>query len=294
MRDPNFFRDELKIMSTRLKERSRQAIDQLISQGVQPKAARNGIGLVLQAPGARAITLFNQRGLTSSGRHYYQAKNQTAPTTFDFEQDPLKKGASYYITLLDGTKKKISTWDSLNRKWRLTQLGKTFYSKSVDKFIVQWPVRILLTRINGSIFEREDYLASTATSLGEIEVSKALLPEAQVAKVREIEQNWRQANGQLIDEQQFLVSEYEAAYLDTERPIEYDKQSMSVSGDFETTLNRPLREGKPFAFHGLDGVSEDAYEPTEGQCVSYQLSKHIKIKGKDAPYTQEQIVQMLI
>ena len=28
------------------------------------------------------------------------------------------------------------------------------------------------------------------------------------------------------------------------------------------------------------GVSEEAYEPTHGQCVSFQLSRHLKIRRK--------------
>ena len=34
-------------------------------------------------------------------------------------------------------------------------------------------------------------------------------------------------------------------------------------------------------------------EQTDGQCVSFQLSKHIKIKG-DAPWTQQQIAELLM
>ena len=45
---------------------------------------------------------------------------------------------------------------------------------------------------------------------------------------------------------------------------------------------------------GLMGISEDSLEETNEQCVSYQLSKHIKIKGENAPWTQQQIAEMLI
>ena len=93
-------------MTTRLRPRARQALDLLIAQGVQPKAARNGVGLVLQSPGTRATTLFNQRGLTPSGKYYYEKKGLSPPTRFDYEQDPERRGRSQYIRLLDGTSKK--------------------------------------------------------------------------------------------------------------------------------------------------------------------------------------------
>jgi hypothetical protein len=57
-------------------------------------------------------------------------------------------------------------------------------------------------------------------------------------------------------------------------------------------MHRPLREGKPWRFD-LDGVSEDAYEQTQNRCVSYQLSRHLKFKGGVAPWTQEQVAEML-
>ena len=44
--------------------------------------------------------------------------------------------------MLDGTQKKVSTWDNVNREWKVTALGKTFYSKAVDKFTMLWPVKI--------------------------------------------------------------------------------------------------------------------------------------------------------
>ena len=87
---------------------------------------------------------------------------------------------------------------------------------------------------------------------------------------------------------------YETHVLDTSRPIQYNKLTVNQQGDVSATMHRPLRQGKPWAFHGLEGVSADSLEETDEQCVSYQLSKHIKIKGKGAPWTQQQIAEMLI
>ena len=211
----------------------------------------------------------------------------------------MRKGRSQYIKLLDGTQNKIST--SKLPGWELTALGKTFYSKAVDRYTVLWPVRILLTRANntgasqGSIFEREDWLPSTEVeSLGEIEVPKNLSETAQRARVAQIERTWREQNATLIDGDAFMLTGYEAAYSDTRRQIEYNKVEYTQAGSLEATMHRPLREGKSWAFHGLQGVSTESLEETDGQCVSYQLSKHIRIKGKDAPWTQQQIAEMLM
>ena len=49
------------------------ALDAAIQQGVQPKAPRDGIGLVIGIPGARFRTLYDKRGiLTPAGKYYYE------------------------------------------------------------------------------------------------------------------------------------------------------------------------------------------------------------------------------
>ena len=55
-------------------------------------------------------------------------------------------------------------------------------SKSVDRYVIKWPVIVHLTRIDSTgrggkkgVFTRQDYLASTAIpELGEIEISRDL------------------------------------------------------------------------------------------------------------------------
>ena len=77
--------------------------------------------------GARFRTLYNNAGLTAAGRYYYDQTGIEPPGKFDFEQDAVRKGRSQYIKLLDGTQKKVSTWDSVKKEWKLTALGRTFF-----------------------------------------------------------------------------------------------------------------------------------------------------------------------
>ena len=150
----------------RIRVRVKNQIDAAITARAQPKAPRNGIGLILPTS-ARSRTLYDKNGITAAGKYYYDKTGIPPPGKFDYQQDATRKGTSQYIKLLDGTQKKISTWDNINREWKLTALGRTFYSKAVDKFTVLWPVKIQLSRINGSIFEKEDWMQSTAIeSLG--------------------------------------------------------------------------------------------------------------------------------
>ena len=57
-------------------------------------------------------------------------------------------------------------------------------------------------------------------------------------------------------------------------------------------MHRPLTEGIPWAFEHLPGVCPESLENTNNECVPYQLSKFIKIKGK-LPYTKNDILDLL-
>ena len=120
-------------------------IDAAITSGTQPKAPRSGLGLVLPT-WARFRTLFDKNGITAAGRYYYDKVGIAPPRNFDYQQDAVRRGRSQYIKLSDGTTKKVSTWDNINREWKLTALGKTFYAKAVDKFTVLWPVKTVVLR----------------------------------------------------------------------------------------------------------------------------------------------------
>ena len=123
----------------RVRAQVKNQIDASILAGTSPKAPRSGIGLVLPT-GTRFRTLYDKKGLTAAGKYYYDKSGIRPPGQFDFQQDAVRKGRSQFIRLLDGTRKKISTWDNVTREYRLTQLGKTFYSKAVDRYTVLWTV----------------------------------------------------------------------------------------------------------------------------------------------------------
>ena len=276
----------------RVRPQVRNQIDQAIQSNVQAKSPRSGIGLVIPTNG-RYRTLYDKNGITAAGRYYYSKTGLPEPGKFDFQQDSIRKGRSQFISLLDGSQKKISTWDNVNREWKLTALGRTFYSKAVDRFVVLFPVRIQLTRINGSIFEREDFMPSTSIeSLGEIEVPRSLGENQQRTRVAQIERTWRDQQP-TIEGEKVLLAGYETFLLDTSRPIQYNKLSVTQAGDVEAVMHRPLRDGKPWNFHGLDGICPESLHQTEDSCVSYQLSRYIRVKG-EAPWTQVQIAEMLL
>ena len=135
-------------------------------------------------------------------------------------------------------------------------------------------------------------MPSTAIpALGEIEVPRTLSEAEQLQRVKIIERQWR-AQQPDIEGKKVLLPGYETHIYDSSREIQYNKLSVSQQGDVEAVMHRPLREGKPWRFP-FPGVSQDAYEPTGGQCVSFQLSRHLKIRGR-APFTQEEVAAELV
>ena len=223
-------------------------LDAAIAAGTQPKAPRSGLGLVLPT-GARFRTLYDKKGLTAAGKYYYDKSGIPPPGQFDFQQAAVRKGRSQFIKLLDGTQKKVSTWDNVNREWKLTAFGKTFMAKATDRYTVLFPVKIQLTRINGSIFEREDWMPSTAIeSLGEIEVPKSLSETAQRQRVAQIERTWRDQQP-TTEGEKVLLTGYETHILDTSREIQYNKLLVSQQGDVTAVMHRPFRRGS----HGPSG-----------------------------------------
>ena len=93
-------------------------------------------------------------------------------------------------------------------------------------------------------------MPSTAINLGEIEVPESLSENEQRTRVAAIERQWRDEQP-TIEGEKILLAGYETHILDSSREIQHNKFSVSQQGDVEAVMHRPLREGKPWIFHGL-------------------------------------------
>ena len=85
----------------------------------------------------------------------------------------MRRGQRHLITLLDGSTRAVQVWDTSKGAYRTTVLGKKFYAKAVDKYTVSFPTLVNVVRQSnyGGVYQREDWLASTALpELGEITV----------------------------------------------------------------------------------------------------------------------------
>ena len=152
------------------------------------------------------------------------------------------------IRTLDGSTRAVATWNNIQNEWKPTQLGKHFYKNAKDKYTVLFPVNIDLTRVNGSMFTRHDYMPSTAVDLGEIEVDRNLTEQEQIAEVKKKVQEWMQRQPTMEGEQILLASS-ETHRLDPSRQIQYNKLSWNgAATDATAVMHRPLRNGDSWQF----------------------------------------------
>jgi len=269
-------------MTKRLRDNERELFDAAIAAGNRPRAPKAGKGLVLDIPGGRARKLLDVAGrYTPGGEYYYDATGQEKPNRgFDYSQQPVRRGSRLQIPLLDGQRSTLRTWDGRRRRWNFTKTGKEFYKNSLDRFVVTIPVIQTLVRTKNkdrSIYTTDtSVLKSTATPLGEISLPTLMPDEEQLAEVKRRAQAYLdslpEADGHKVI---FQGGGSEAtSVLDPSRPLEYNKESISVLPDgsynVEALLHRPLRDAKPWMF-GFAGVCPEAYDQTESNCVVHQM-----------------------
>ncbi len=72
-------------------------------------------GLILRVSGGRLRRLMDKSGaLTPAGTYYYEKTAQRVPDKgFDYNQEPVRRGARVQIKLLDGTRGTVRTWDGV-------------------------------------------------------------------------------------------------------------------------------------------------------------------------------------
>jgi len=267
-----------------------------------PRAGAGGVGLSVQIPGARSRILVNRNGqLTAAGAYYYDQVGQEPPASgFDYNQQATRSGQRMVIRLLDGTTRAVQVWDTRTNAFRPTVLGKKFLARALDKYTVSFPVLVNVTRTNGSIYQRQDWLPSTALPLGEIEVPRAMTEQEQIAEVkRRVATFLHTLPSDYTDHTETHTTKIllpgndsgVASLLDTSRTTEYNKLTVNAQGHASAVLHRPLRQAKPWRFY-FGGASEDAYAETDDQCVPYQLSRHLKRRGVEA-FTQEELTGRL-
>jgi hypothetical protein len=151
--------------------------------------------------------------------------------------------------------------------------------------VVTFPAVSSLVRLNGSVYMDKTVVKSTALTLGEIAVPSLMPSDEQLALVKAKTEEFISTLPRDDDNKKVLIEGGGSTMhmvLDDEadpvtgevRQLEYNKETIAIRQDGSLTvsalMHRPLRAAKPWSF-GFKGCVPEAYEATEGQCVSHQL-----------------------
>jgi len=130
-------------------------------------------------------------------------------------------------------------------------------------------------------------MPSTASSLGEIEVSAALSEAEQIAEVKRQARAWMDAQP-LISGERILQPGYETMRHDATRELQYNRMSFNVAGEASAVMHRPLTAGMPWMFD-FPGVCAEAAEDTNNECMTHQLAKIHPTEGGRRTFHQRAV-----
>ena len=76
-------------------------IDSLLD--VEPTSVGRSSRIILKDEAGKHITLATAKGLTPSGKRYYEKAGKTYNASFDHENDLVRKGAREFVSMRDGS-----------------------------------------------------------------------------------------------------------------------------------------------------------------------------------------------
>jgi hypothetical protein len=260
-----------------LKRAQREAVEAAKSAGAVPQPAGRGLGLSVTV-GAKRIRLTGTDGKrTEAGKLWYPGGN---PLPYDTEQEPTLRGRSEYIKLRDGRAR--MTRQMKAGKWVFSKMGREFYERNRQTFILDVPVIVETWGKSGELIRIHKHLASNAVEgLGRLSVPRVLEGAERLAYLREAGEKLLESlemvpgKGRLVandsDRQHFLDPDGEWLVNSQEITIPEDGGAVRV----ETVLERRLF-GTPFV--SPDVFASWGLHPTGlldlgGECVSTQLAE---------------------
>ena len=220
--------------------------------------------------------------------------------TFDPAQTPLIVGSKELITLRDGSQQVTRT---LTRgEWKFTKLGKRFYQDKKTTWLVYFPTDIRYTHVDTSkvYWERDQLLESTATPLGALSVPATLALPEQEAEVRRRAKEY--VDGLMPEEGALiLASDYYHDHIlraDWQAKLEVRVEEVSRNADGQLAVDalarRPLQAGRPWLFvdQRQHAMADEAFEETDGKCVSHQLLRLAR-RGAEPVWSPEELDEAL-
>jgi 5-methylcytosine-specific restriction endonuclease McrA len=226
---------------------TKRKIQLAIEAGRAPVRAKGG-SLLLRFGGRGFRYLVKDGEATEAGRFWSEKSGQALPDEgFDHTQQPVRRGRSEYIQMLNGEERLVRTWDAVRDKYKYTKTGSKFYKNAKSQFLVQIPVVIKGKRNDRSEYTIEASMPAQALGASAIFADTTLTDAQRRAKIKsDVLQEFqnRYEDGRLI------LTEFsdEITYLDNTREWTISELRTSAGGeDTRAILDRPLARRKDIA-----------------------------------------------
>ena len=137
----------------------RRFIAGAIEQEVRPRKTPSE-SVILRVGANHRVLVGTGGAVTAAGRLYEELSGETLETwSYDTNQTPIRIGNAERIKLRGGREKLVRSWDATaddgRGEYRYTALGKRFFSRERQEYIVRVPASFTGTRANGTAYHRE-------------------------------------------------------------------------------------------------------------------------------------------
>ena len=261
-----------------LKKQVREQLDAALAGGAEPFPLRGSVGLYVRVPGRqRAIALFRDGQLNAAGRYYYRERE--APDRGFSPAPPLIVGRQEFGTLGDGHRVLLRTYR--NGVWQPTRLGLQYYRDKKNSWVVYFPCTDEYEHPGGrKSYGHGEFVASTATDLGTLQVPASLSEAEQEAEVRRRAVEFVAGlepdhDGKLVIRRDYYLRTY--LEEDWKEHLTFEREEVSTTAQgalaVEATRRRGLRFGRPWMTLEVEArrAKPEAYDETDGKCVLHQL-----------------------
>ena len=169
-----------------MSKKSKASIDSMLTSSVEARNTRSGA--VILKTGARYHTLLSTTGEKTTLGEYYESKTgQELPVGgFAPRQSPYREGDTEYIKMRNGEHKVTRRYSIVDKDFKFTNLGKSFYSKIKRSYVVQLPVTVKGKRKNGTYYNIKSTLPIAKLGMDRIEMPLSLTAAQRTAKIKDI------------------------------------------------------------------------------------------------------------
>ena len=164
-----------------LNQAQRQALEAARDAGAVPRPSGRGLGLSVMVGGKRIRLAGPDGRRTEAGKVWFP---QQEPLPFSTEQEPILRGRNEYIRLRDGRTR--MTRQMKAGRWTFTKIGREFYERNRQTFILDVPVIVETVARDGQLVRiRKHFPSNEVEGIGRLSVPRVLEGAERMAYLRE-------------------------------------------------------------------------------------------------------------